>query len=244
MAARRTPYFAPQSLRFLRALARHNDRDWFLAHKADYERFVKAPALALVADLAAPLRQVSAALVADPRPVGGSLFRIHRDVRFSNDKRPYKTYAGMSFYHRATRATARAGDATGEPGRLDAPGLYFHVEPGATFVGGGIWHPQPQTLRRLRDFMVDNPESWKQATRRKAFAAVFALTGDTLVRPPKGYRPDHPLLEDLKRKDIVASSRLTDAELLSPDLLPILIRRYRLMAPLLEWLCLSLDLEF
>ena len=92
--------------------------------------------------------------------------------------------------------------------------------------------------------MVDNPESWKKATRRKAFAAAFSLTGDTLVRPPKGYRPDHPLLDDLKRKDIVASSPLTDDELLSGELLRILTQRYRLMAPLLEWLCLSLDLDF
>ena len=244
MAAKGKPYFTPQTLRFLRALGRHNEREWFLAHKTDYERFVKAPALALVADLAAPLKAMSAELVADPRPVGGSLFRIHRDVRFSNDKRPYKTYAGMSFFLRATRPTARAGDAKGTPGRLDAPGLYFHVEPGATFLGGGIWHPQPDTLRRIRDFMVDNPESWKKATRRKAFAAAFSLTGDTLVRPPKGYRPDHPLLDDLKRKDIVASSPLTDDELLSGELLRILTQRYRLMAPLLEWLCLSLDLDF
>ena len=72
-----------------------------------------------------------------------------------------------------------------------------------------------RTLKRIRDFMVDNPESWKHATRRKAFAAQFALTGDSLVRPPKGYRADHVLVEDLKRKDIVASSPLTDEELLS-----------------------------
>jgi uncharacterized protein (TIGR02453 family) len=244
MAGKGRTYFTPKTLRFLCALARHNERDWFLAHKAEYEEFVRAPALALVADLAAPLGRVSPMLVADPRPVGGSLFRIHRDVRFSKDKRPYKTYAGMSFYHRATRASPRAEEGGAEPGRLDAPGLYLHVEPGATFLGGGLWHPQPATLRRIRDFMVDNPESWKKATRRKAFAAVFALTGDTLARPPRGYRPDHPLIGDLKRKDFVASSRLTDEELLSADLLGLLAKRYLLMAPLLEWLCLSLELEF
>ena len=244
MARAPTPYFTAKTLKFLRALSRNNEREWFHAHKTDYEVHVKAPCLALIADLAAPLRAVSDVLVADARPQGGSLFRIHRDIRFSNDKRPYKTYAGMSFFHRATRTPARGGESAGDRGRLDAPGLYLHLEPGASFLGGGIWHPQPATLKRIRDFMVDNPESWKHATRRKAFAAQFALTGDSLVRPPKGYRADHVLVEDLKRKDIVASSPLTDEELLSPDLAHVIGRRYKLMGPLVEWLCLSLDVEF
>lgn len=242
MATAAKPYFTSATLKFLRALARHNDREWFRAHQADYETHVKAPCLALVADLAAPLRGISPVLVADPRPIGGSLFRIHRDIRFSNDKRPYKTYAGMNFYHSATRASARGSG--GSPGRLDAPGLYLHLEPGASFMGGGIWHPQPATLKRIRDFMVDNPSSWKHATRRRAFVADYALTGEALVRPPKGYRADHELVEDLKRKDVVASSRLSDDDLLSPDLRALLVRRYKLMAPLLEWLCLSLDVEY
>lgn len=244
MAKIATPYFTPKTLKFLRALSRNNEREWFHAHKDEYETYVKAPCLALITDLATPLRAVSDLLVADARPQGGSLFRIHRDIRFSNDKRPYKTYAGMNFFHRATRAGARGADAAGDPGRLDAPGLYLHLEPGASFLGGGIWHPQPKTLKRIRDFMVDNPESWKHATRRKAFAAQFSLTGDSLVRPPKGYRPDHDLLQDLKRKDIVASSALSDEELLSPDLVRNLGRRYKLMGPLVEWLCLGLDVEF
>ena len=244
MGRAKTAYFTPHTLRFLRALARHNEREWFKAHQADYEMHVKAPCLRLIADLAPALRAVSEVLVADPRPLGGSLFRIHRDVRFSRDKSPYKTYAGMNFYHRSTKPGARGGDAGLDPGRLDAPGLYLHLEPGATFVGGGIWHPQPQTLKRVRDFMIDNPESWKHATRRRAFVAEFELTGDSLARAPKGYKPEHALIEDLKRKDIVASARLTDAEVLSTELVTILARRFKLMAPLLEWLCLSLDAPF
>jgi uncharacterized protein (TIGR02453 family) len=96
----------------------------------------------------------------------------------------------------------------------------------------------------LRDFVVDNPRSWLHATRRPEFARVFALSGATLTRPPKGYPPTHELIEDLKRKDFVATTALADDELLRPDLVPRLVRRYRLMAPLLEWLCLSLDLEY
>src|SRR6185436_13875672 len=91
------PAFTPALFRFLRDLRKNNDRDWFAAHKESYERDVKEPALAFVAGFAAALRRLSPHLVADPRPVGGSLFRIHRDVRFGADKRPYKTHVGIHF---------------------------------------------------------------------------------------------------------------------------------------------------
>ena len=242
--ADRQPYFSPATFRYLRALARNNERDWFQAHKPQYEEHVRAPCLRLITDLAEPLQGISPLLVASPRTVGGSLFRIYRDTRFAADKRPYKTYSGMSFYHAATRPSARGGVGTAALGRLDAPGLYLHLEPGASFVGGGIWHPQPPTLKRLRDFLLDNPRSWTRATRERAFTSVFALTGDTLSRPPRGYDPAHALIDDLKRKDFIAAAPLTDAELLRADLVRLLIRRYRLMRPLLDWLCAALDLEF
>jgi uncharacterized protein (TIGR02453 family) len=122
--------------------------------------------------------------------------------------------------------------------------LYLHLEPGACFTGGGIWHPQPETLKRLRDFLIDNPRSWKQATRGRAFSRVFELGGETLSRPPRGYDPAHELIADLKRKDFIASAALADADLLRPDLVRILMRRFRLMRPMLDWLCASVELEF
>ena len=244
MPARPEPYFTPATFRFLRALKRNNTRDWFHAHKAQYEEHVKAPALRLIGDIAAPLRTISPELVASPRAVGGSLFRIHRDTRFSGDKSPYKTHVGMSFYHAATKAVARGSLGTAALGRLDAPVLYLHVEPGACFTGGGIWHPQPPTLKRLRDFLIDNPRSWKRATRERSFRRVFELDGESLSRPPHGYDPRHELIEDLKRKDFIASSALADADLLRTDLVRLLMRRFRLMRPMLDWLCASVELEF
>jgi len=244
MPARSPPYFTPATFRFLRALKRNNRRDWFHSHKTDYDEAIKAPALRLITDLAAPLRSISPQLVASPRAVGGSLFRIHRDTRFASDKSPYKTHVGVSFYHAATRATARGSLGTAALGRLDAPVLYLHLEPGACFTGGGIWHPQPQTLKRLRDFLIDNPHSWKKATRGPAFRRVFELDGDTLSRPPRGYDREHELIEDLKRKDFIASTALADADLLRPDLVSLLMRRFRLMRPMLDWLCASVELEF
>jgi len=238
------PYFSAETFRFLRGLARRNNRDWFLAHKDRYEEHVRGPALRLIADLALPLRSISRELVANPKAVGGSLFRIHRDTRFANDKRPYKTHIGMSFYHASTKAVARGSTGTAAMGRLDAPVLYLHVEPAACFLGGGIWHPQPETLKRLRDFMIDNPHSWKQATRNRSFKRYYELAGDSLTRPPRGYDAGHELIEDLKRKDYVTHAALKDAMLLDPDLPQLLIQRYRPMRSLLEWLCLALELPF
>lgn len=244
MPARPVPYYSPATFRFLRALRRNNRRDWFHAHHDEYESHVRAPSLRLITDLAEPLLKISPALVASPRTVGGSLFRIHRDTRFASDKSPYKTHIGMSFHHAATKATARGSLGTAALGRLDAPVLYLHVEPGACFTGGGIWHPQPATLKRLRDFLVDNPRSWKAATRSRTFARVFELDGGRLTRAPRGYDASHELIDDLRLRDYVASAALSDADLLRRDLVRVLMQRFRLMRPMLDWLCASMDLEF
>jgi len=242
--SRRQPYFTPATFRFLRALRRHNERDWFHAHRDEYETVVREPATRLITDLADPLRSISPVLVANPRGVGGSLFRINRDTRYAADKSPYKSHIGMRFYHVTTKATARGSGGTAALGRLDAPGLYLHVSPERSFAGGGIWHPQPPTLKRLRDFIIDNPRSWKAATRDRAFLKVFHLAGDSLVRPPRGYDPAHELIEDLRRKDFIASAGLPEIELFDPALPRKLLARYRLMRPMLDWLCAALDLEF
>ena len=244
MAARPTTYFTPATFKFLRALGRHNERDWFQAHKGQYEEFVKEPSLRLIRDMQAPLHRLSPQLTADPRPIGGSLFRIYRDTRFSANKTPYKTHIGISFFHAATKATARGLAGNAAMGRLDAPVLYLHVEPSGCFTGGGIWHPQAPTLKRLRDFMIDNPRSWQKITGSKSFTRFFELSGETLSRPPRGYATDHALLEDLKRKDIVASSKLSQADLTGAALPATLIKRFRAMRPLLEWLCMALEIEF
>lgn len=244
MSRRSTTYFTADTLRFLRGLARHNEREWFESHRADFEAHVREPSLRLIGDLVAPLRALSPHLVADARPVGGSLFRIHRDTRFAADKRPYKTHIGIRLYHAATVKAARGSAGNAAMGRLDAPLLYLHVEPGNGFLGGGIWHPQPPALKRLRDFMVDNPRSWSRLTTAAGFRRHFALGGDALARVPRGYAKDHPLADDLRRKDLIGHGTLTDAELTAPGLDRLLIQRWRHLQPLLEWLCMALELDF
>jgi len=243
-SAKSTPYFTPQSLRFLTELSRNNNREWFTEHKAQYEASLREPSLRLIADMAEPLATISPQLRAEPKRVGGSLFRIHRDVRFSGDKSPYKRHVGITFFHAATRAVARSEGSNASMGRLDAPVLYLHIQPGASFVGGGIWHPQPDTLKLIRDYLLNNPRSWKDATRKPGLPDPWHLDGEALTRPPRGYDPAHELIDDLKRKDFIASRVLSDDEVMAPDLVKRLTRHYEQIAPLYDWLCGALDLDF
>lgn len=224
-------YFDARSLRFLADLARHNERAWFHANKARYEAQVRQPFLRLIADLADPLAAISPQMLADPRPVGGSLFRIQRDTRFASDKSPYKTWAGARFAHRRGR-------------EVPAPVFYLHLQPGNSFLGGGLWHPEPPVQRRVREFIVDNPVAWRRAVHAPAFRRRFHMDGDSLVRPPRGFDPAHPLLEDLKRKDFVATQPLSDATMTGPRLRQQVLAGFAGVAPLLDYLCAALDLEF
>jgi uncharacterized protein (TIGR02453 family) len=225
------PYFSPKTFRFLRALARNNSREWFNDHRGDYEAHVRDPFHRLIGDLAPDLRTVSEHYRAEPKGVGGSLFRIHRDTRFSNDKTPYKTWSGARFFHARHKQVA-------------TPSFYLHVQPGNCFIGAGIWHPEPEEQRRIRQFIFDNPGAWKAATRAPAFRKRYDMDGEALVRPPRGYPADHELIEDLKRKNFVAMAALDDEVVLGPKLRPVVAAHFSGLAPLVDYLCAALDVEF
>lgn len=219
-------YFNPKLFQFLAQLRRNNRRPWFLKHKSEFEELVRQPGLRFITDLQLRLRDVSPWLVADPKPNGGSLFRIYRDVRFSKDKSPYKTHAGMNFWH------ASATEA------VHGPGLYLHLEPKGCFLAGGTWQPDPRSLARIRDAIA-----WKQAEWRAAKRGL-ELGGDTLTRPPRGYSADHPLIDDLKRKDFVASVDLSQAQVCSGRFLEDFLRTARKMSPMLKFLSEAVKLRF
>jgi uncharacterized protein (TIGR02453 family) len=225
------PYFSDKTFTFLRGLARNNNREWFLKHKPDYEAHVRGPFQQLLTDLQPDLAAISPQFRADPRPVGGSLFRIHRDTRFANDKTPYKTHAGARLFHQRFR-------------EVDSPSFYIHIQPGHCFVGAGLWHPQAPTRTRIRHFLVDNPEAWRKAVHSPAFKRRFELGGELLTRPPRGYPADHPLIEDLKRQSFVGSTALDDPVVLGPQLRRSIAGALAGLAPLVDYLCASLDLEF
>ncbi|MDF1596873.1 MAG: DUF2461 domain-containing protein [Acidimicrobiia bacterium] len=224
-------YFTPKLFAFLRDLAQNNDRDWFKAHQSDYEQYVREPALDFITDFAGPLAKISDNFVADSRTVGGSLFRIQRDTRFSKDKTPYKPNTGMQFRHIAGK------DA-------HAPGFYLHLQPGECFLGVGLWRPETKAAYQIRQQIADHPADWKRATRGTRFTDVFALTGDSLVRPPKGYDGNHPLIDDLKRKDFIASTRLTQSQLTSDQLMEDVTDYCRRGAPFMKFLCEAVGVPF
>jgi uncharacterized protein (TIGR02453 family) len=225
------PYFSDKTFTFLRGLARNNNREWFLKHKPDYEAHVRGPFQQLLTELQPDLAAISPQFRADPRPVGGSLFRIHRDTRFANDKTPYKTHAGARLFHQRFR-------------EVDSPSFYIHIQPGHCFVGAGLWHPEAPTRTRIRHFLVDNPEAWRKAVHSPAFKRRFELGGELLTRPPRGYPADHPLIEDLKRQSFVGSTALDDSVVLGPQLRRSIAGALAGLAPLVDYLCASLDLEF
>ena len=196
----------PALFDFLRDLKASNERQWFEANKERYRTEVRDPVLDFIVAFAQPLKKISPHFLADPRANGGSLFRIYRDTRFSKDKTPYKTNVGAHFRHAAGK------DA-------HAPGFYLHLEPGTCFAGCGIRHPDNHTLGRIRGAIIDRPDEWRRITTAKAFRETFELMGESLKRPPRGYDPEHPLMEDLKRKDYVAITSFSEADASRPDFL-------------------------
>ncbi|BCT93985.1 TIGR02453 family protein [Lysobacter helvus] len=225
-------YFTEATFKFLRGLARNNERPWFLAHKAQYDTHVRAPFQKLLQDLEPALAEVSLQYRVDPRPVGGSLYRIQRDTRFANDKTPYKTWQGA----RLTHARGR---------QVEAPLFYMHLQPGNCFVGAGLWHSPTPIQRQVRQFIVDNPGGWQQAAHAPAFEKRFSLDDDDmLVRMPKGYPEDFPYRDDLRRRNFVALRPLDDATMLGPRLRQTLSADLAALGPFVDYLCAALDLEF
>lgn len=196
-------YFTEETFRFFNDLAQHNDRDWFAKNKAQYEEVVQEPAVRFVADAAPKLRAIAPHVVGVPKAFGGSLTRIYRDTRFSKDKRPYQNFIGIHFWHDRSKKA--------EPG---LPGFYFHIDAKEAGAYSGVWRPEGPALKAIRDSIVAHPADWKKATK-----APVKLYGDSLKRPPPGYDADHPLIEDLKRKDFVGALEFTKAQVTGKEFL-------------------------
>ncbi|MCG6923031.1 MAG: DUF2461 domain-containing protein [Acidobacteria bacterium] len=223
--------FSPELFTYLKDLKRNNRREWFLANKGRYEEEVKGPALRFIADFEPHLRKISPEFLAIPRAVGGSLFRIQRDVRFSKDKSPYKTHVGIRFLHRDAK-------------NVHAPIFYLHLEPGGSFAALGVWHPEPATLEQIRQAIVEGPGAYRRAAESARLRKRFEMLGDSLQRPPRGYDPEHPLIEELKRKDFVASRRLDEKDIVRAGFDRRLAEAWRDGAGYVRFLCRALDVPF
>jgi uncharacterized protein (TIGR02453 family) len=218
-------YFTAELFRFLARLKRNNRRDWFLAHKDEYETYVRQPALRFVTDLAAPLYEITPHLFADPRPSRGSLFRIYRDTRFSYDKRPYKTHIAMRFSHRGKD--------------VHSPGFYLHIEPGGCFAASGLWHPEPSTLLKVRSAIVARPEEWRAVRKLLNWDDARKLS-----RPPRGFPARHEFVEDLKLRDLGTAVNFTDAQVYGPKFMSIFVAACREMSPIAAFLSSAVGVKF
>ena len=222
-------HFGPEMFQFLAELKVNNSREWFRDNKARYEDHIKQPLLEFIAEFGEVLPIISTHFVADARGNGGSMFRIYRDVRFSKDKSPYKTHAAAQFRHEQAR-------------NVHAPGFYLHLEPGNVAAGCGIWKPDSPSLGRIRDAIVANPVGWTDAT--VGIEGMTAMDGDPLKRPPKGYDPDHPLIETLKNRSFGLWAQFDEEDATSPDFLERYHATCQKAAAMTAFICRALGLEF
>ncbi|HBN77641.1 MAG TPA: TIGR02453 family protein [Planctomycetaceae bacterium] len=231
MAEQTTTCFPTDTLKFLKDLKKNNQREWLAENKQRYEEFYLEPALGFITAMQKPLKKISPFLEAIPKKMGGSLLRIYRDTRFSNDKTPYKTHIGMQFRHEAG-------------GNIHAPGCYLHIEPGNAFIAVGTWHPERDPLLWIRQKIAEEPKVWQKAITQKKFATHFEMAGDKLIRPPKGFDKEHPAIEEIKRKDFIAVSKFEEQDVTSEDFQKQVVERLRAGTPLMTFLCEALELSY
>ena len=178
--------FPKSGIDFLKRLKKNNTREWFQKHKQEYDENVKFPMQCLIAGLRVRLRDGIPELDFNPKR---SIFRIYRDVRFSKNKAPYKTNIAASFEMKGKKKTT------------DTPGLYLGIEPGSVFVGGGMYMPGGDHLKKIRKSIVEHPDEFLSIVDDKQFKKVFCgIMGDNLHKAPLGFPKDHPMIEHLKHK--------------------------------------------
>ena len=212
--------FPADAFAFFAELAAHQSKDWFEANRARYEQGVRGPFQSLVADLSAAMAEAGLPFQGDPK---SAIFRIHRDVRFSKDKRPYKTNAG---------AVLRA-DKNAERGIF-----YIHLSADDGFAACGFYDPDKDVLARLRQGMVENPDRWRRVTEGLEQHGLAFDRSHSLTRPPRGYPTNlAPGIEEaLKFKSLVVRRGLDPKAMQSPGLIAELIAFAKVASPVLTLL--------
>lgn len=223
--------FPKEMFRFLSDLAGNNNREWFSNNKDRYEDFVVAPVTRFIEVVGEFLPTLSDAYVADTRRNGGSMFRIHRDTRFSRDKRPYKENVGCQFRHTAGK-------------NAHAPGFYVHLAPAEVFFGGGIWKPDNHSLDKIRNHIAGKPEQWSSVINDTALSNYFGkLQGESLKRPPRGFDSADPHIEDLKRKSHIAFRHVKPQSALTPAFIKEVEKAFTTAMPLMRFITSALEIR-
>ena len=215
------PCFTSDTLKFLRALKRNNRRDWFNAHRDQYEAAVRAPMTAIIERLAVDLADMAPELIANPK---SSMYRIYRDTRFSEDKTPYKTHAAAVFPPRGLPKNAGAG-------------LYFHISPDELWIGGGMYSPGTPQLQAIREHLAANLKGFRAIVESAGFRRhVGKLEGERLQRVPRGFPKDHPAAEYLRFRQFLAVAEFPAALGTSPPFYGTLLTVFRQVVPLIRFL--------
>lgn len=216
-----SPRFTPKTLAFLRALKRHNNREWFKHRRDEYEAHVRAPMIAVIEALARDFESFAPELVASPKV---SLYRIYRDTRFTADKAPLKTHIAAVFpWHGLARH--------------EGAGLYFHVAPSEVWIGGGMYAPQTWQLQRVRDHIAANFDQLRTIVESPGFArSIGSLDGTRLQRVPRGFASDHPAAEYLKFRQFLAGREYPANFAASPRFYASLLTVFKAVAPLVRFL--------
>lgn len=231
MATPRYAGFDQATLQFLEELGANNNREWFKANKSRYEEQVLDVALRFIQSMQDPLAKIAPHFVALPTRMGGSLMRVYRDTRFAKDKTPYKTNIGIQFRHEMAKD-------------VHAPGYYVHIEPDNLFLGAGMWRPESEPLRAIRERIVARSAEWQRTISDKGFKRHFSLAGESLTRPPRGFDRDHECIEDIKRKSFIAVKKLDVAACLNPRFQQQVETAFLNAAPFMKFLCKAVGVPF
>ena len=220
----------PQTLKFLSQLKKNNNKPWFDSHRTQYE--------AARIDFSNFIQLVIDALQKSDTTITGLTakdcqFRINRDIRFSKDKRPYKENLG-AFICRGGKKSIYAG-------------YYFHLAPGNSFMGGGLWMPEPANLKKVRQEIDYNWEEFQSILKNKNFKKIYGdlYKGEdmSLKRMPKGYEEDNPAIDYLKLQSLIAETKIADEDLMKSTLHKKTMAAFEALQPLLNFINRSLDSE-
>jgi uncharacterized protein (TIGR02453 family) len=223
--------FPKEFFAFFEELKENNNRTWFNENKTRYYETVVNPISEFIVCIGPRLRKISRHYVADPKPHGGSMFRIYRDTRFSKDKAPYKTHAACHFRHEAGK-------------NAHAPGFYVHLETDEVTVGGGIWQPPAPHLAKIRDYIADNARAWARIANAKKIQDAGGIRGDSLKRPPRGFDAEHVHIRDLKRKSFYVMTSAAASTAMKSSFVDDVTEAFRRAAPLNRFITEAIELPF
>lgn len=215
------PQFPKTGLRFLKSLKRNNHREWFLEHKGEYEENVRQPMMQIVEALALELETFAPEIMASPK---ASLYRIHRDTRFSKDKTPYKTHVAAVFPPRGLE-------------KHEGAGFYLHITPTEFLIGGGLYSPLPEDLAAVRGHVAAHHRRLDAIVKSRGFVRMFGnISGEQLVRVPRGFPADHAAADHLRRKQFLAFRTMPSAITTTSEFGGIVTETFRTLLPMIRFL--------